>query len=86
MVWLDLANAYRSVPHKLIDFALEFFYLGLHCGAGIANIYITGLFGRNALHLPLNSVSIRYKFEKARFVVELKESRDKAVRSAAVDV
>lgn len=26
VVWLELANAYGSVPHSLIDFALEFFY------------------------------------------------------------
>ncbi len=25
MVWLDLANTYGSVPHKLVEFALEFF-------------------------------------------------------------
>ncbi len=27
VVWLDLANAYGSVPHKLIDFALDFFHV-----------------------------------------------------------
>ncbi|KAL2078851.1 hypothetical protein ACEWY4_024595 [Coilia grayii] len=27
VVWLDLANAYGSVPHRLIDYALEFFYI-----------------------------------------------------------
>ncbi len=27
VVWLDLANAYGSVPHKLIEFAMEFFYI-----------------------------------------------------------
>jgi len=26
-MWLDLANAYGSVPHKLIEFAVEFFYV-----------------------------------------------------------
>ncbi|KAJ8350642.1 hypothetical protein SKAU_G00257720 [Synaphobranchus kaupii] len=26
VVWLDLANAYGSVPHQLINFALEFFH------------------------------------------------------------
>ena len=25
VVWLDLANAYRSVPHQLIEYALDFF-------------------------------------------------------------
>lgn len=27
VVWLDLANAYGSVPHKLIDFTLKFFHI-----------------------------------------------------------
>ena len=27
VVWLDLANAYGSIPHKLIQFALEFFHI-----------------------------------------------------------
>ena len=27
VVWLDLANAYGSVPHKLIEFSLEFFHV-----------------------------------------------------------
>lgn len=27
IVWLDLANAYRSLPHLLITFALEFFHI-----------------------------------------------------------
>ena len=27
VVWLDLANAYGSVPHTLIDFSLDFFHV-----------------------------------------------------------
>ena len=27
VVWLDLANAYGSIPHWLIRFALEFFHI-----------------------------------------------------------
>lgn len=27
VVWLDLANAYGSVPHQLINFALNFFHI-----------------------------------------------------------
>ena len=27
VVWLDLANAYGSVPHKLIKFSLDFFHV-----------------------------------------------------------
>lgn len=25
-LWLDLANTYRSVPHQLIEYAMDFFY------------------------------------------------------------
>ncbi|KAL2097226.1 hypothetical protein ACEWY4_006433 [Coilia grayii] len=64
----------------------------------IANTYIrkwlglprcfsnVGLFGKNALQLPLKSVSLGYKQEKARLVFELKESRDPAVRATAVAI
>ena len=27
VVWLDLANAYGSVPHKLVEFSLDFFHV-----------------------------------------------------------
>lgn len=27
VVWLDLENAYGSVPHQLISFALDFFHV-----------------------------------------------------------
>lgn len=27
VVWLDLENAYGSVPHKLVEFALDFFHI-----------------------------------------------------------
>lgn len=27
MIWLDLANAYGSVPHQIKGHALEFFYI-----------------------------------------------------------
>lgn len=27
VVWLDVANAYGSVPHQLIDYATEFFHM-----------------------------------------------------------
>ena len=46
----------------------------------------TGLFGKNILQLPLKSISLGYKQEKTRLVLELRESRDEAVKSAAVTV
>ena len=27
VVWLDLANAYGSVPHALIEYAVDFFWI-----------------------------------------------------------
>lgn len=30
MIWLDLANAYGSVPHKLIEVAMNTYYVPLH--------------------------------------------------------
>uniref|UniRef100_A0A3B4XDA6 Reverse transcriptase domain-containing protein n=1 Tax=Seriola lalandi dorsalis TaxID=1841481 RepID=A0A3B4XDA6_SERLL len=42
VVWLDLANAYGSVPHKLIDFALDFFYVPM-CVRNIIARYFDNL-------------------------------------------
>ena len=36
----------------------------------------TGLFGKNALQLPLQSISLGYMQEKTRLVLELRESTD----------
>ncbi|KAK0146566.1 hypothetical protein N1851_014105 [Merluccius polli] len=35
-----------------------------------------GLFGRNMLQLPLRSIGLGYKQERARMVLELRESTD----------
>lgn len=45
-----------------------------------------GLFGWNKLELPLKSISLRYKQEKAHLVLELKDSADHLVRSVEVPV
>ena len=39
VVWLDLANAYGSVPHAAIKFALDFFYIPDHV-IGIIEAYL----------------------------------------------
>ncbi len=41
-----------------------------------------GIFGRNNLQLPLQSISLGYKQEKTRLVLELRESAAQAVRNA----
>lgn len=39
VVWLDLANAYGSVPHRLIQYALEFFHVPLKIQQLLKNYY-----------------------------------------------
>ncbi len=39
VVWLDLANAYRSVPHQLIHFALDFFHIPPHIQGIVARYF-----------------------------------------------
>ena len=46
----------------------------------------TGLFGKNTLQLPLQSISLGYKQEKTRLLLELRESTDQSVRNAGVKV
>lgn len=45
-----------------------------------------GLFGRNTLQLPLRSISLGYRQEKARMVLELRESTDQLVRAAGSQI
>lgn len=46
----------------------------------------TGLFGRNMLQLPLQSITMGYKQEKARLVMEMKESTDQSVRDVNIKI
>lgn len=39
VVWLDLANAYGSVPHQLIEYALDFFYIPVCIRALVAKYF-----------------------------------------------
>lgn len=39
VVWLDLANPYRSVPHQLIHFALDFFHIPPHIQGLVATYF-----------------------------------------------
>ncbi|CAK6963971.1 hypothetical protein F2P79_011962 [Scomber scombrus] len=39
VVWLDLANAYGSVPHQLIEFALDFFHVPVCIRALVAKYF-----------------------------------------------
>ncbi|RXN06597.1 hypothetical protein ROHU_032706 [Labeo rohita] len=46
----------------------------------------TGLFGRNMLQLPLQSIQLGYMQEKTRLVLELRESTDESVRNTNAKV
>ncbi|KAJ8352978.1 hypothetical protein AAFF_G00124830, partial [Aldrovandia affinis] len=41
-----------------------------------------GLYGRNSLQLPLKSITLGYRQEKARLVMELRDSSDRTVKEA----
>ena len=41
-----------------------------------------GLYGWNSLQLPLKSITLGYRQEKARLVMELRDSSDRAVTDA----
>lgn len=56
-------------------------WLGLPCCFSDA-----GLFGQNMLKLPLKPISLGYEQEKARLVLELKDSVDPIIRSATVTI
>ena len=42
VVWLDLANAYGSIPHKLIEEAMKHYHIPEHI-QGIINGYFDGI-------------------------------------------
>lgn len=44
------------------------------------------LFGRNALWLPLKNISLGYRLEKTRLVLELRQSSDQLVRNTSSKV
>ncbi|RXN29065.1 hypothetical protein ROHU_018794 [Labeo rohita] len=46
----------------------------------------TGLFGKNMLQLPLQSIQLGYMQEKTRLVLELRESTDESVRNTNAKV
>lgn len=44
------------------------------------------LFGRNALQLPLKSITLGYKLEKTRLILELRQSSDQLVRNTGAKI
>ncbi len=76
VMWpLKMSEVPSSVADKLDGLANSFIRKWL----GLPDV---GLFGRNTLQLPLRSIGLGYKQEKARMVLELRESTDQLVRAA----
>lgn len=71
---LKLSKIPRSSVNKMDTKANSFIrkWLGL-----LRCFSKTGLFRRNALQVPLQSISMGYKQEKIRLVLELRESTDR---------
>lgn len=84
VMWpLKMSEIPLSVVNKMDGLANSFIrkWLGLpRCFSEV------GLFGRNTLQLPLRSISGGYKQEKARLVLELRETTDQLVRAAGTQI
>ncbi len=76
---LKMGKVPSSVVDKLDGLANSFIRKWLGLPRCLSDV---GLFGRNTLQLPLRSIGLGYKQEKARMVLELKESTDQLVRAA----
>ncbi len=80
VMWpLKMSKVPSSVVDKLDGLANSFIRKWLGLPRCLSDV---GLFGRNTLQLPLRSIGLGYKQEKARMVLELKESTDQLVRAA----
>ncbi len=81
VMWpLKMSEVPSSVAEKLDGLANSFIRKWLGLPRCLSDV---GLFGRNTLQLPLRSIGLGYKQEKARMVLELRESTDQLVRAAA---
>lgn len=80
VMWpLKMSEVPSSVADKLDGLANSFIRKWLGLPRCLSDV---GLFGRNTLQLPLRSIGLGYKQEKARMVLELRESTDQLVRAA----
>ncbi|KAJ8332759.1 hypothetical protein SKAU_G00416550 [Synaphobranchus kaupii] len=84
VMWpLKMSEVPSSTASKLDGLANSFIRKWLGLPRCLSDV---GLFGRNTLQLPLHSISLGYKQEKARMVLELRESSDHLVRAAGTQV
>ncbi|KAJ8333569.1 hypothetical protein SKAU_G00415770 [Synaphobranchus kaupii] len=80
---LKMSEVPSSTASKLDGLANPFIRKWLGLPRCLSDV---GLFGRNTLQLPLHSISLGYKQEKARMVLELRESSDHLVRATGTQV
>ncbi|KAL2104213.1 hypothetical protein ACEWY4_001081 [Coilia grayii] len=84
VMWpLKMCEVPSSVADKMDRLANSFIKKWLGLPRCLSDV---GLFGRNMLQLPLRSISQGYRQEKARLVLELRESTDQLVRAAGSQV
>ena len=58
VVWLDLANAYGTIPHKLIETAMDHYYIPEHIKGMVKN-YFNGMRLRfSAGNITTSSISL----------------------------
>ncbi|XP_039516167.1 receptor-type tyrosine-protein phosphatase beta-like [Pimephales promelas] len=84
VMWpLKMSEVPSSVANKMDELANSFIRKWLGLPRCLSEV---GLFGRNTLQLPLRSIGLGYKQEKARMVMELRESTDQLVRAAGPNI
>ncbi|KAL2095427.1 hypothetical protein ACEWY4_010146 [Coilia grayii] len=84
VMWpLKMCTVPSSVADKMDRLANSFIKKWLGLPRYLSDV---GLFGRNMLQLPLRSISQGYRQEKARLVLELRESTDQLIRAAGSQV
>ncbi len=80
LMWpLKLCEITTSTVLKMDAHANSFIRKWLGLPRSLSN---AGLFGRNVLQLPLKSIHVGFKQEKAKLVLELRDSSDPSVRNA----
>jgi len=84
LMWpLKMCEITTSNVQKMDSKANNYIRKWLGLPRGLSSV---GLFGRNALQLPLRSILLGYRQEKARLVLELRDSPDPSVRNTKAPV
>ncbi|GFO47393.1 reverse transcriptase [Plakobranchus ocellatus] len=82
VVWLDLANAYGSVPREMIQLALRMYHVPEVIQVMLDDYFNVAMYCRKPkLKLPMKSILEEYKCGKARLLTMLEESDDPVVKT-----